>query len=137
MEHIKKQVEQVHKNVGSKNVEFTQLIELSKERNIIKKVVEQEQAEKQIQSFVHSTLNIETKDLPQKCLDDDVLDNIYKYSLNQERALFPVWFEERGGEDRFRNDFEKFYETSSCTIDSEAILDDEKWVAFLRSLPTP
>lgn len=132
-QHVKNQVEEVRQNTRSKYAEFTQLIKLSKERNVTKKEVEEKEAGKQIQSFVHSTLNIETKDLPSKCIDNDVLDNIYGFSLNQEKTLFPVWFEARGGEDRFRKDFEKFYETSLCAIDSEAILEDERWVTFLGS----
>jgi len=72
------------------------------------------------------SLNTTSNDFKKKCLSSEVLERIWAISLKNEVALFP----ERNATEELRADFEKAAATVLCTIDAEAILDEQNWKSF-------
>jgi hypothetical protein len=121
----------------SQNLQLKYLINAAVEKNILdlgksnnEKILK---AEGEINRFMREDLNIEWKDLPSEC-HEDLWEVLFQQTLKNEIEIVPAWFEERGGEEALRKDFEIFKENKSCNINIDEILEDEKWVEFFGNL---
>lgn len=60
--------------------------------------------------------------LPSKCLNQTMLDDIFTSELSQEKEYFPKFFESQGGEEGLRQDFEK-KKHKFCALDVNLIME--------------
>ena len=60
--------------------------------------------------------------LPMKCLNETMLNDIFTTEMSQEQEYFPAFFEEQGGEDGLRKDFDKA-KHKFCALDVKSIVE--------------
>jgi hypothetical protein len=86
-----------------------------------------------MQQHAEKTLNLTYRDLKMLCPALDVQKKLLEKSLEYENMFFPLWFEGPFGKAALMSDFEKKISFELCDLDVNAILEEEKWVVFLKS----
>ena len=67
--------------------------------------------------------NIYSEGVPKTCLSETFLKQLLQKEINQERKLFPEWYESHGGDDGIRVSFEKAKLSKFCSMDVDKILE--------------
>jgi len=114
-------------------LQIKEIILAAKKSKILDEEIQNIKAEVLIHKFM-SESRIGVHDLPLHCISDEILEDIFQWTLKEEMQLVPIWFESMGGEARLRNDFQSFKRHSACQVKVSELLEDERWVRLFRSM---
>jgi len=113
---------------------YHNLAVLGKAKGIINKGLVSNEVADKLADFVANKLGLEFHQLPTECFDDDFLEKVLEWSMNEEKTLLPEFFKEQGGDEGFKKAFATFKRDKACSLDTERIFEDEAWLEFMKSL---
>ena len=124
------------KNKGH-TLEFLRLLNYAISKNLTSKSLKvneytMKKTTKKIQDFYER--QSDSSRPPLKCLDRLLADHILQHTIKQELVFAPDNFRKNGGETQFKKDFEKHYQSKMCALDIAAIVKEERWISFFKSL---
>ena len=82
------------------------------------------------QDYQELELNLKSSDFKRICLQQDVYNKLWEFSLMVEQHLLPKKFHDESYLTSLREDFEKTANTTLCKLDVKSILSNQTWRDF-------